>query len=143
MKRNFLLAGFFLILSISCKKNGGGAKPSISLKSINTVVANGGELDAIFNFNNSSSGLSGGTFTALLNDLNRDPIINPLADTIVNYVPSFPNNAIGQFEFTLTSDRMQFHVNENDTLIIRFVANDVNGNPSDTINSPVIIVQHP
>jgi hypothetical protein len=136
---------FFLMAATSCSKSNSNAKPTLSIKSINTEIPAGGTLDVILNFQSKSSDLSEGTFVAIRNRLNQRPLINggTSSDTVTGPIPQFPNQQKGQFEFTLDwGTYLHQSDTENDTIVFKFAAIDKAGNSSDTIVSPKIIVAY-
>jgi hypothetical protein len=140
----FLIPVVLLTIALSsCSKSNSNSKPTLAIKSINTTVPVGGSLDAILQFNSSSGDLSEGTFVAIRNRLNQRPLSGNSAssDTVTGPIPEFPSVQKGQFEFTLDwATYLHQSDLENDTIVFKFAAVDANGNSSDTITSPQIVV---
>lgn len=132
---------------ISCSKSGSGSKPTISIKSITTTVQNPDSMIAIINFNSPSGTLGNGTFVSIRNRLNVRPITGGAAPpdtfTVQNGIPNFPNISKGEFRYALPYTTMHESDRLNDTVIFKFAAIDRNGNSSDTIITPKIVVINP
>ena len=141
MKFIFFICTIFFLLSTSCTKSSSG-KPVITIQSINTVIPYNGELDAYLKFTDSKGGLSGGSFTTIIKNLNQAPISpgDSLTDSITSIIPNFPNTHTGQLEFTLPANSFHEHATQNDTVQLKFFATDAAGVGSDTVLSPVIVV---
>lgn len=132
-----------LITSIffaSCGK-GLTTKPQISIESINTVIPVDGQLDAKLKFTDKQGDLGGGTFTAIRVRMNTlaAPPGDSLPDTILDSIPNFPNNSVGEFEFTLDANSFHEQIFRNDSVVMKFVVIDRAGNKSDTVTSPLIV----
>jgi len=68
------------------------------------------------------------------------PSLQPTPDSTT--IPAFPNNSTGFIQLSLpwsTPGLHQDYIKENDTIYFRFVAKDVAGNRSDTVNSDKIV----
>lgn len=132
---------------ISCSKSGGGAKPTISIKSITTTVANPDSFVVVLNFNSQSGTLGNGTFVAIRNRLNIQPITGgaqpPDTLTQPNGIPNFPNISKGEFRYALPYSFMHESDHINDTVVFKFAAIDRNGKSSDTLVTPKIVVINP
>jgi hypothetical protein len=142
MKITYLLGCLLLLSAIACNKSTQN-KPEISLESITQVVPAGGEMEAKLKFTESSGKLGQGTFIAIRNRLNQQPL--PIgegsADTLVSPIPDFPDKTKGEFDFTLDYSYLHESDVENDTIMFKFAVIDRLGNKSDTISSgPVVIL---
>jgi hypothetical protein len=129
----------------SCGKTNSGSKPTLKIESINTTVPVGGTLDVIMDFQSSSANLSQGTLVVIRNRLNQRPLSGGSSspDTLTGPIPQFPNQAKGQFEYTLDwGNYLHQSDSENDTIVIKFAAIDKSGHSSDTITTPKIVVKY-
>jgi hypothetical protein len=141
----FVIGGSLIIALSQCSKSGSGGKPSITMESINSIVPVGGTMKATLKFTQSNGLLSGGTFIAIRNRLNQDPLppADVGVDTLIGPIPGFPDKNQGQFEYTLDYSYLHQSDAENDTLNFRFAVIDREGNNSDTINSGIVVVLKP
>jgi hypothetical protein len=97
------------------------------------------------NFQSNSANLSEGTLVVIRNRLNQRPLSGGSSspDTLTGPIPQFPNQAKGQFEYTLDwGSYLHQSDAENDTVIFKFAAIDKSGNSSDTISTPKIVVNY-
>jgi hypothetical protein len=142
MKIRSFLTTTLLVTAVSCSKDKFQTRPQISIESINSVIPAGGSLDAKLKFTQKNGSLGGGTFIAIRNRLNQQPLppgtSNP--DTLGGVIPSFPDKNQGEFEFTLDYNSLHESNTENDTFLFKFGVVDRNGNKSDTISSGKVVV---
>jgi hypothetical protein len=146
MKSGYLLVSVLvlaLLIEIGCSKGNSKTKPKLSLESINTVVHPGDSLRAMFKLTD-GSGASNGSFVAIRNRLNQNPL--PSADSIgldtfSNTLPNF-NAATSEIRFALDHDFLNPSslVNDNDTIIYKFFVLTPDSVSSDTIKSPQIVI---
>ena len=143
----FLLPGILITMTVAilaCSKSGNGSKPKISIESLNNPVQPDQSLTVNLKFSNGSK-LSKGTFLAIRTRLNQIQPPNPISgDTISAQIPDFNGAEKGELEFFQPyQGYLHFIDHINDTLVLKFAVIDVNGNSSDTISSPKIIVINP
>jgi hypothetical protein len=144
MKRAPFLIPVILIMLVSCGKSKFTTKPQITIKSINSVVEPGGELDAIIDYTSKKGDLGQGTFVAIRQRLNQIPLPPNTGntDTVSGPIPDFPDQSMAEFEFKLDwATYLHESDTENDTIVFKFAAVDRSGNSSDTITSPQIVVK--
>ena len=101
----------------------------------------------IMNFQSSSANLSQGVLVVIRNRLNQRPLPSgspgASSDTLTGPIPQFPNQAKGQFEYTLDwATYLHQSDSENDTIVMKFAAIDKSGHSSDTITTPKIVVDY-
>jgi len=142
MKVRQFLVPVTLLAMLACSKDKYQSYPQITLETINTLVPVGGGLEAKFQFTQKPGKLSGGTFTAIRNRLNQQPLPvgTAIADTVIGPIPSFPDENQGEFDFTLDYNYLHESDTENDTIMFKFSCVDRDGNKSDTISSPTVVV---
>src|SRR5579872_3094099 len=93
------LLGFFFV---SCNKNGYTTKPQIKITSINTLIHPGETLTVVLTYTSKKGDLGGGTFVAIRNRLNQDPLLGTAVnvDTVTGPIPNFPDKSSAEFDFT-------------------------------------------
>lgn len=130
---------------ISCSKSNNGSKPTIKIKSINTLIPQGGGLNVIFDFTSSSADLARGNFTAIRIRQNQIPLPpgSNSVDTLPWPIPDFTDVTKGQFQYQLDYNYLHQSDQENDTVIFKFSCVDRAGNKSDTVTSPKIVIETP
>jgi hypothetical protein len=142
MKSKYFLVSFLLILVISCTKDSGG-KPTTSIESITSIVPPQGTMVAKIKFTQNNGKLANGTFISIRNRLNQIqiPPATENIDTLVGPIPNFPDKNKGEFEFQLDWVTYLHQSDaENDTIQFKFAVVDTDGNKSDTITSPIIVI---
>lgn len=135
-----VLLGFFLA---SCNKNGYTTKPQLKITSINTLIHPGETLTVVLTYTSKKGDLGGGTFVAIRNRLNQDPLLGTAVnvDTVTGPIPNFPDKPSAEFDFTEDwATYLHQSDAENDTIVFKFAAIDRAGNSSDTITTPKIVV---
>lgn len=155
MKRIIYIATLFLVLG-SCNKDKFQTKPQLRLISVNTrQVPIEGTMRVVLEYTDKEGDIAD-SFFMTKQRLNLRTVDVTVRDTINDFaVPEFPNTSEGQFELTLPyqgylvsalkppripgSDPSE---NEPDTLAIKFLVRDKEGNKSDSlILSPVVIIR--
>ena len=144
---SFLIPGILITMTIaapSCSKSGSSGKPKISIKSINTTIQPGEDLDADLNFTNAND-LAQGTLVVIRIRTNQIPPQNPIGgDTIFAILPSYGGVDKGELEYTQPyQGYLHFDDHINDTLIFKFAVIDASNHSSDTISSPKVIALSP
>ena len=151
MKKYF---GLFLLLGIlvACGKDKFETKPQLTLKSVNSrEVPFNGNLVVTLEFTDKEGDVNDSLYVIRERINKRGPVVAPPSDF---KIPNFPNRDQGEFQinfdfqtqlaFGFTSIRIpgtdpsQF---EPDSLILKFVARDKEGNLSDTLVVDKIIVE--
>ena len=132
-----------LITSIFLASCGKGltTKPQISIESITPIIPVGGEFNATLKFTDKQGDLGGGTFSSIIVPTNilPPPNGNNLTSVILDTVPDFPNNSVGEIQVTLPANSFEQQTLRNDTLVMKFVVIDRGGNISDTVTSKMIV----
>ena len=136
MKNKYFLLLFLLISVLGCTKTNSG-KPTITIESVTSVVPVDGILETKMKFTQSNGKLSGGTFIAIRQRLNiiPTPLLDQLADTISGGIPEFPDKDKGEFVFTLQYTDLHENDLRNDTLALKFIAIDTEGDSSDAVTT--------
>lgn len=143
----FLLIGFIIV---ACTKGKLESRPSIKLKKLNGNVF---VLDSTtffipdlvmtITYDDKEGDLGNGVITYIRNRLNIKPIENPSSndktDTIRSMIPDFPKTSTGDIEITFPGSFLIEDPRENDTMNFKIFVQDVAGNISDTITTPVIV----
>ena len=134
-----------LIIFSSCNKNKYQTKPQITIESINGLIPVGGSMLAKLKFTQKDGKLGQGTFTAIRNRLNQNPLPPGTAgaDTLVSVIPQFPDLNQGEFQFSLDYSYLHESDIENDTFNFKFAVVDRVGNKSDTVTSAAVVVLRP
>ncbi|HEX4849213.1 MAG TPA: hypothetical protein VFV08_00335 [Puia sp.] len=147
MKIKYLLA-FFLFTTVACNKNGNGDL-TLKIKSVSTNdVAVGQPMEIIFDFTEKSSVID--TLWLLKIRINQH-VTTTIRDTIPYTIPSYPKNSKGQLQLDLdyqndiisavSPPQIDSTHSESDSLIMKFVAKDLDNNTSDTAVTGLIVVQ--
>jgi hypothetical protein len=150
MKLRYFLVATLMILTSSCKKNGGSGL-SIKLESVSSnIIPDNGSLSVVLSFtDNGGHAIDTVVMRKFRINQNQVPTLN---DTIYLTPPNYPGNTKGQVQLDLeyngylVSAQQPPHFgnppqDESDSLIIKFVAIDNAGNKSDTASTGLIIVQ--
>ena len=91
--------------------------------------------------------LGGGTITYVRDRLNIIPIqdaaSNDKADTIRSQLPEFPKTSTGEMEIRVPGLFLQEDPDRNDTMEFKIYVQDVAGNVSDTITTPIVVQSKP
>ncbi|HMH34384.1 MAG TPA: hypothetical protein VK543_15205 [Puia sp.] len=142
---HLLLPGVLVLLGVTCNKSKYQTKPQISIESINSPVPVGGSMQAMLKFTQKDGKLGQGSFIAIRNRLNQQqlPPGTASADTLVSPIPEFPDKNEGEFQFTLDYTYLHQSDTQNDTIRFKFAVVDRVGNKSDTISSPIIVIESP
>lgn len=144
----FIAPALVMILAIyvySCSKSN-GSKPTLSIKSIQTLVDSGANLTVVLNYGAGSGKLGGGTFTSIRLWQNQKPPMTPSGnDTLKAGIPSVTGGNKGELVYTyLYTGYLNEGTDQNDSLKFKLAVTDGNGNKSDTITSPLVVVfAHP
>jgi hypothetical protein len=144
MNRVPILISASLFLLVSCSKDKFATKPSLSIKSINTTVGLQGILDVLFTYTSKKGNLGQGKFVAIRNRINQEPVpINSSnTDTLSTPIPDYPDQSTAEFELKLDWNSLHEGVDQDDSIFMKFAAIDRDGNSSDTILSPLIIIKY-
>lgn len=159
MQRASLRIPFLLIIALccivyACSKDKYGAKPQLSILSINTFIpspdtAGDGSLNVVLQYTAKTGDLGGDTLIALRTRLNQDfiPVGTGNTDTFTGPIPAYPAQPKAQFLFTVDHQDLYeapgTNQNEPDTMIFRFALRGPNIIASDTITSARIIAIGP
>jgi hypothetical protein len=151
MFKRFLPFLLLLFVVAGCDKNKLETKPTITLKNMNgtefprdPVTAQIPDLYITVEYNDKEGDLGGGIITYIRDRLNVEPITDPgtnnRADTVRSTIPDFPKTTTGDIEVKVSGrDFLQEDPNINDTMIFKVFVQDVAGNSSDTIVSPIVV----
>jgi len=123
----------------SCSKSNSG-KPKISIASITTNIPKYGDLDADLKF---TAGNMLDTLLIIRIRVNQDPPQNtPAGDTLRISIPEYSASK-GELEFIMPyQGYLTFGDTENDTLVFKFAALDVNRKSTDTVTSAKVVVNN-
>ena len=127
----------------ACSKDKFKTVPQVSIDSYNTkVVGTDQTLNINVKFTDKEGDLSNGKFVYIQQRTNlRPPPPNTgYPDSVINTIPTFPDNTQGDFQVSLPWRFLHLSDLENDTLVFRFVVVDRAGNKSDTLNSDQIVI---
>ena len=138
----FLLPGILITMTLAiwaCSKSNSG-KPQISIASITTEIPKGGNLDADLKF---TAGNTLDTLVVIRIRVNQNPPDNPHGgDTLQIQIPEYSASK-GELEFVMPyQGYLTFGDRENDTLVFKFAALDVNRKSSDTVTSAKVVVHN-
>lgn len=142
-----LLPVLALIVLVACDKGKGQSKPTIEVKSLSTkeVPAPNGTMDVRLTFTDKEGDLGTGVLTYIRVRTNVTPIPNPgtydKIDTIRVPVPDFPAKSKGEIDIHFDYNFMDEDPNRNDTMFFRITVQDVEGNNSDTISTPLVVAR--
>lgn len=150
MKKNLVLVSLF-VLVIACNKDKFQTKPQISLKSITEYVPKQGQLLAVIHYTDKEGDIQD-TLFAIQQRIN---IRGRATGLLASYpIPkNMPDNSQGDINLTLNWGQhlTSFtdipvpgagqNAKEPDSLIFRFVLKDKANNVSDTLVSPLVIVE--
>ena len=153
LKRNFLFFSLFVVAA-ACSKNKLESKPSIELKHMNgneflldTINQFIPDLVMTIEYDDKEGDLGGGTITYVRDRLNIIPIqdaaSNDKADTIRSQLPEFPKTSTGEMEIRVPGLFLQEDPDRNDTMEFKIYVQDVAGNVSDTITTPIVVQSKP
>ena len=138
-----MVCGCFLLVLANCNKSKYQTKPQITIQSINTQIPKEGSMQASLHFTQKDGKLGQGIFIAIRNRINQTPLPPGTGspDTVVGVIPQFPDQDQGDLLYTL--DYISLHESdvENDTFVFKFAVIDRVGNKSDTISSPIVVVE--
>ena len=129
----------------ACSKDKFKTQPQISIYSYNTkVIGPNDHMIIQLKYTDKEGDLGDGqlTYIPIRTNLRKLPADKaPLPDS--TNIPKYPNTNTGFVQLDLPwSSLHQDYIRENDTIYFRFVARDLAGNKSDTVNSePVVFLQ--
>lgn len=151
MKYRLIIAPFILLIIIAaCNKDKFTTKPQLKIKSVSTdVVPVGGSVRYTLEFTDKEGDVNDSLFVKKVR-LNRNVVPTNL-DSFWTTIPSFPKNTQGEFLVDLNYQTILSALSppsvpgnpqkkESDTLVIKFLARDKEGNKSDTVTSQQIVV---
>lgn len=133
----------FAIVLVACDKDKFETKPQIEIDSYNTKeLPAGADLIINLKFTDKEGDLGQGQFTYIPERLNK----RGLPPSVPNYtpvdlsIPEFSDHNKGEFELKLEWKNLHKSDRENDTINLKFVAVDREGNSSDTIQSDQLVI---
>lgn len=133
----------FVIFLVACDKDKFETKPQIEIDSYNTKeLPAGADLIINLKFTDKEGDLGQGQFTYIPVRLNK----RGLPPSVPNYtpvdlsIPEFSDHNKGEFELKLEWKNLHKSDRENDTINLKFVAVDREGNSSDTIQSDQLVI---
>jgi hypothetical protein len=133
----------FSVVLLSCDKDKFETKPQIEIDSYNTKeLPAGADLIINLKFTDKEGDLGQGQFTYIPVRLNK----RGLPPSVPNYtpvdlsIPEFSDHNKGEFELKLEWKNLHKSDRENDTINLKFVAVDREGNSSDTIQSDQLVI---
>lgn len=144
MKKIILIAIVVSALA-ACSKDKFKSQPQLSIFSYNTKVVGPNEHIVIqLKYTDKEGDLGEGQLTYIPIRINQRKLPadkEPLSDS--TNIPKYPNTNTGFVQLDLPwSSLHQDYIRENDTIYFRFVAKDLAGNMSDTVDSaPVVFLQ--
>jgi hypothetical protein len=149
MKFRYFLIAIFLISVISCKKDGGSGL-TIKIASVSSnIIPQNGSLSIVFNFTDNGGYAIDSIYMERIRINQQSP--NDSSYPFGLSAPSYPGAIKGQvqidldYNFYLTLGQNPIPIdsihNENDSLLLKFVAVDVANNRSDTVSPGLIVVQ--
>jgi hypothetical protein len=140
--KKFILFLFVLSL-VACDKDKFQTKPQIEIDSYNTKeLPPNYSLIVNLKFTDKEGDLGQGQFTYIPVRLNR----RGLPPSVPNYspvnlpIPEFSDHNKGQFELKMEWKNLHKSDRENDTILLKFVAVDREGNSSDTVQSDQLVI---
>ena len=140
---------FFIAFLVSCEKDNAGPKIGFSLKSVNGTDFTLND-NVVFKFEFTPKTEQADTLFVIRRFYTCSFIPNP--DTLKAEFPEFPNNGKAELEYAFTIGQGGFFndmcyngtsVRRTDSLNYVFWVKDKDGNVSDTIVSPKIILRRP
>lgn len=133
------------VLVFACSKDTLETKPSIAIKSINsTEIYPGMDLVILLEYKDKEGDLGNGLLTYLRERLNiHYPVLNDLADSISYTIPDFPKTSEGEIQVIIPGGFLDENPNQNDTVQFKLLVQDLGGNTSDTLTTPVIVQIEP
>lgn len=143
MLKRYLPLIVLVVIAVSCSKDKYQTKPSIEIKSVNGSEFFGNqEIIINFDFTDEEGDVGGGELRYFRNRLNVFwPVLqnNEQADTIRYTIPTFPKTTSGEFQLKIPASFLNENAVQNDTVEFKVVVQDLAGNVSDTIKTPVFI----
>lgn len=129
------------VLAFACSKDKLETKPSIAIKSINsTEIYPGMDLVILLDYKDKEGDLGMGLLTYLRERLNiMYPTINDKTDSVSYPLPDFPKTSEGEIQVVIRGDFLDENPFQNDTVQFKILVQDLGGNISDTLTTPVII----
>jgi hypothetical protein len=127
---------------VSCSKSNKGGKPTIKLKSINTDIKLGQDLDARFEVSDAGPTLDSFVFIRVrLNEIPL-PVGSEGIDSFVESVPSYPSRDKVELQYVFQYASLhQAPQGQVDTFVFKAAVIDHAGKSSDTITTPKVTVQ--
>ena len=148
MKTRLIFLSFFTaVLMLACGKDKFETKPTIEIKSLSTkeVPAPNGTMNLRLEFTDKEGDLGTGTLTYIRIRTNGTPIPNPgnndKIDTIRTFIPNFPAKTKGEMDIQFDYNFMDEDPGRNDTMYFKITVQDVAGNNSDTISTPLVVAR--
>jgi len=150
MLKRYLPFLLLVLTAVACDKGKLDSVPTIAFKNINGTefpmdpnTATVPDLMMTVEYRDKEGDLGGGLITYIRNRLNIDPIENPAAndkiDTIRSILPEFPKTSTGEIQILVPGSFLVEDPNDNDTMTFSIFVQDVAGNTSDTIVSPMVV----
>lgn len=139
---------FTIVLSVvllaACGKDKFETKPDLEFVDYNKIVDSAGILKFRINYFDKEGDLSQAPFTAVRVRLNKFPPPSPiLADVYNSNLPEFPEKNKAEITFQLGYSSLDESINQNDSMLFKFVVTDKAGNMSDTLTSDLIVARKP
>lgn len=133
----------FVVFLVACDKDKFQTKPQIEIDSYNTKeLPSNASLIINLKFTDKEGDLGQGQFTYIPERLNR----RGLPPSVPNYspvnlpIPEFSDHNKGEFELKMEWKNLHKSDMENDTIRLKFVAEDREGNRSDTVQSDQLVI---
>jgi hypothetical protein len=143
MKSKLPLLFFMYFLALGCSKDNNGAAPSISMKSYTDHVSNGNSFGATLSYSQKNGTLAEDSLIIIRRWYNHTPFPPGVAviDTFLTFMPDMPNTSSAEFNVNIAYENLYVDLGgEADTIDLRFVLTDYNGNHSDTATTGKIVI---
>jgi hypothetical protein len=147
MKTTLLFLFAVTVLLIACDKDKFQTKPKIEIKSLSTkeIPAPNGVMTLRLEFTDKEGDLGNGGLTYIRIRTNSTPIPNPgnndKIDTIRTFIPNFPAKNKGELDITFDYNFLDEDPGRNDSMYFKISVQDLAGNNSDTISTPIIVAR--
>ena len=135
-----------LITILACGKDTLETRPTIKLKNVNAdEIGPNSILQLFVEYSDKEGDLGQGQVTYVRNRTNIKPIPNPGAndkvDTVRYQLPAFSDKTTGEIQVNIPYNFLDEDPDDNDSMILRIVVQDVQGNISDTIQTGRIVAR--
>jgi hypothetical protein len=143
MKSKLPLLFFMCFLALGCSKDNNGTAPSISIKSFTGQVSNGSSFSATISYSQKNGTLTEDSLVIIRRWYNQTgfPPGVDVIDTFLTFMPEMPNTSSAEFNVNILYENLYVDLGgEPDTIDLRFVLTDNNGNHSDTATTGKIVI---